>query len=103
MGCRLSLDDFGTGVASYSYLKSLPVDFLKIDGGFVESMLTSPLDRAMVESINQIAHVLGIETVAESVGSRELLAQVGDIGIDHAQGFFICHPQPLDEVCPLSD
>lgn len=95
IGCRLSLDDFGTGVASYSYLKALPVDFLKIDGGFVEAMSTSALDRAMVESINQISHVLGMETVAESVGTPELLHRVREIGVDNAQGYWIGAPRPL--------
>ncbi len=95
IGCRLSLDDFGTGVASYSYLKALPVDFLKIDGGFVEAMTTSALDRAMVESINQVSHVLGMETVAESVGTPDLLQRVREIGVDHAQGYWIGVPRPL--------
>ncbi len=95
IGCRLSLDDFGTGVASYSYLKALPVDFLKIDGGFVEAMATSALDRAMVESINQISHVLGMETVAESVGTPDLLHRVREIGVDNAQGYWIGAPRPL--------
>jgi diguanylate cyclase (GGDEF)-like protein/PAS domain S-box-containing protein len=99
IGCRLSLDDFGTGMASYAYLKSLSVEYLKIDGGFVEAMLSSPLDRAMVESINQISHVLGMQTVAESVGNPEILAQVKEIGIDHAQGFWIAHPQPMAATC----
>lgn len=99
IGCRLALDDFGTGMASYSYLKALPVEYLKIDGGFVEGMLTSRLDRAMVESINQIAHVLGIQTVAESVGSQEILDRVRDMGINHAQGFWISHPRPFEAVC----
>jgi EAL domain-containing protein (putative c-di-GMP-specific phosphodiesterase class I) len=99
IGCRLSLDDFGTGMASYSYLKALPVEYLKIDGGFVESMLSSDLDNAMVESINQISHVLGIQTIAESVGSREVLERVRAIGINHAQGFWIAHPQPFELAC----
>ncbi len=99
IGCRLSLDDFGTGVASYSYLKTLPVQYLKIDGGFVEGMGSSALDRAMVESINQISHVLGIETVAESVNGAEPFEDVRAMGIDHAQGFWVARPRPMLEVC----
>lgn len=99
IGCRLALDDFGTGMASYSYLKALPVEYLKIDGGFVEGILGSELDNAMVESINQISHVLGMQTVAESVGSQEILDRVRELGINHAQGFWIARPQPFDEVC----
>jgi len=99
IGCNLALDDFGTGVASYSYLKELPVNYLKVAGSFVESMVTSPLDRAMVESINQISHLLGVETVAENVDSRELFDQVRAIGVDHAQGFWVGMPRPLEEAC----
>lgn len=96
IGCRVALDDFGTGVASYSYLKALPVEYVKIAGGFVEAMAHSALDLAMVESINQISHVLGIQTVAESVQSAELLRRVGEIGVDYAQGFWIGEPRPFD-------
>jgi Amt family ammonium transporter len=102
IGCHLALDDFGTGVASYSYLKELPVNYLKVDGSFVEAMPASPLDRAMVESINQISHMLGLETIAESVGNRDLYDHVRAIGIDHAQGYWIGLPRPFDEVCGLA-
>ncbi len=98
LGCRLSLDDFGTGFASYGYLKELPVEYVKIAGGFVGGMMSSALDRAMVESINQISHVLGIRTVAESVESEELLGAVRALGIDYAQGYWIAMPRPIERV-----
>jgi len=97
IGCKLALDDFGTGVASYSYLKELPVHYIKVAGQFVESMLTSSLDSAMVESINQISHLMHMQSIAESVGSRELYDRVRAIGIDHAQGFWVGMPRPLEE------
>ena len=97
IGCKLALDDFGTGVASYSYLKELPVHYLKVAGQFVEAMLTSSLDSAMVESINQISHLMEMESIAESVGSRELYDRVRAIGVDHAQGFWVGMPRPLEE------
>ncbi len=99
IGCSIALDDFGTGVASYGYLKELPVNYLKVAGNFIEGIATSPLDRAMVESINQISHLMGVETIAENVGSRELYDQVRAIGVDHAQGYWIGLPRPLAETC----
>ena len=98
IGCKLALDDFGTGAASYGYLRDLPVHYLKIDGSFVEAMQTTALDRALVESINQISHLLGMETVAESVGDFETLGRLRDIGVDYVQGFWISRPQPVDNL-----
>ncbi len=98
IGCRLALDDFGTGHASYGYLRDLPVQYVKIDGSFVEAMATSDLDRCMVESINQISHVLGIQTVGESVGNSDALERIRAAGIDYGQGFFIARPKPIEEV-----
>ena len=94
-GFRFALDDFGTGMSSFAYLKSLPVDFLKIDGSFVRNMLNDPVDRAMVESINRIGHLMGLRTIAEYVESDQILEQLIDMGVDYAQGFGIVRPSPL--------
>ncbi len=94
-GFRFALDDFGTGMSSFAYLKSLPVDFLKIDGSFVRNMLNDPVDRAMVESINRIGHLMGLRTIAEYVESDQILEQLIDMGVDYAQGFGIVKPSPL--------
>ncbi len=95
IGCRFAIDDFGSGLASYGYLRDLPVDFLKISGDFVENLANSDLDRALVESINQIGKVLGIATVAEAVSSQAALEGVLTIGIDYAQGNWVGPPRPL--------
>ncbi len=94
-GFRFALDDFGTGMSSFAYLKSLPVDFLKIDGSFVKNMLNDPVDHAMVESINRIGHLMGLQTVAEYVESDQILQQLIELGVDYAQGFGIVKPSPL--------
>jgi diguanylate cyclase (GGDEF)-like protein/PAS domain S-box-containing protein len=94
-GVRFSLDDFGTGMSSYSYLKELPVSFLKIDGKFIKDIVTDPLDRAMVESINQVGHVMGIETIAEAVANAVVVQRLRDLGVDYAQGNWIGPPRPL--------
>jgi diguanylate cyclase (GGDEF)-like protein/PAS domain S-box-containing protein len=98
IGCRFSLDDFGSGLASYSHLKELPVSFLKIAGEFVEDIATSDIDRAVVESITQIARVLGIETVAERVASQAALEAVLTMGVDYAQGNWVGPPRPLGDL-----
>jgi Amt family ammonium transporter len=102
IGCKLALDDFGTGAASYGYLRDLPVHYLKIDGSFVEAMPTTALDRALVESINQISHLLGMETVAESVSDFETLGRLRDIGVDYVQGFWISRPQPVENLARVA-
>jgi EAL domain-containing protein (putative c-di-GMP-specific phosphodiesterase class I) len=94
-GCRFALDDFGTGVSNFSYLKNLPVDFLKIDGSFVKDMLSDPLDRAMVDAINQIGQVLGKQTIAEFVQCDATIDQLRRIGVDYAQGWYIGCARPL--------
>ncbi|MDB5394153.1 MAG: hypothetical protein JWM91_1659 [Rhodospirillales bacterium] len=95
-GHGLILDDFGTGLSSFNYLKQFPIDGLKIDGSFIRPMKGSPVDRVIVESINEIAHKLGIWTVAEFVENAETLQIVRAIGIDQAQGYAIGRPVPLD-------
>ncbi|HEV7504172.1 MAG TPA: EAL domain-containing protein [Thermoanaerobaculia bacterium] len=94
-GCRFILDDFGSGLSSFAYLRDLQVEFLKIDGEFVQNMMEDRVKRAMVESINQIGHVMGLITIAEWVENRETLDALTEMGIDYAQGYWLCRPQPL--------
>ena len=96
-GCRFALDDFGSGLASFGYLRSLPVDYLKIDGVFVRDCVTDPIDFAMVRSINDIAHVMGIKTIAEFVEDEKIAAKIRSLGVDYAQGYGICLPLSLDD------
>jgi EAL domain-containing protein (putative c-di-GMP-specific phosphodiesterase class I) len=92
IGCRFALDDFGSGFSSFSHLKFLSTDFIKIDGIFIRSILHDPIDRAIVSSIVQIAHSLGKQTVAEYVDNVEVLKVLAQAGIDNVQGFYICRP-----------
>ncbi len=94
-GCRFSLDDFGSGLSSFRYLKRLPIDFLKIDGEFVAHIVDDAVDRSVVRSIVQVGHSLGIQTVAEKVETAEVLALLVQIGVDYAQGYHIARPQPV--------
>ncbi|MGE3667790.1 MAG: EAL domain-containing protein, partial [Steroidobacteraceae bacterium] len=97
-GCRFSLDDFGSGLSSFRYLKTLPVDFLKIDGEFIANVAQDAVDRSMVEAISQVGRTLGIATVAERVETAAVLAELEKIGINFAQGFFLAKPQPIAEI-----
>lgn len=98
VGCRFSLDDFGSGMSSYGYLKGLPVDIVKIDGSFVKNMTVNSSDFAVVKSITDIAHVMNKQVVAEYVESAEVLDILRDLGVDFAQGYFIDKPGPLSRL-----
>lgn len=95
LGCCFALDGFGSGLSSFTYLKHLPVNFLKINGAFVKDMVHDPIDLAMVESINNIGHIMGIKTIAESVENKQILAKLKDIGVDFVQGYGVAKLQPF--------
>jgi Amt family ammonium transporter len=97
-GCEFALDDFGSGLSSFSYLKHLPVEYLKIDGAFVKEMLDNVIDDSMVDAINRIGHIMGLETIAEFVENSRVLDRLKDIGIDYAQGYGICRPYPIEQL-----
>ena len=94
-GCRFSLDDFGSGLSSFSYLKTLPIDFLKIDGQFVREIAEDPVSNAMVAAINQMSHAMGLKTIAEYVENTAIKTQLSSLGVDYGQGFGIARPRPL--------
>jgi diguanylate cyclase (GGDEF)-like protein/PAS domain S-box-containing protein len=97
LGCRFALDDFGTGLSSFGYLKHFPVDFLKIDGSFVRGILTDPIDREMVRSINEIGHLTGKQVVAEFAENQEIIEALRSLGVDYAQGYGIAQPSRLSK------
>jgi diguanylate cyclase (GGDEF)-like protein/PAS domain S-box-containing protein len=96
-GCHFALDDFGSGLSSFMYLKTLPVDYLKIDGQFVENVTRDRVDRSMIEAISQVGRAMGIHTIAERVESAEVLAELARLGIGFAQGFHIAEPRPTKD------
>jgi len=98
MGCKFALDDFGSGLSSFGYLKNLPVDYLKIDGMFVKDIVDDPIDHAMVKSINEIGHVMKMKTIAEHVENDEIKGMLREIGVDYAQGHGISMPVSFDEL-----
>lgn len=98
IGCKISLDDFGAGFSSFTYLKNFRVTFIKIDGSFIKNVAHHDLDMIIVGSMNEIAHHLGIKTIAESVESEEILKIITGIGVDYAQGDIITRPMPIEKI-----
>ncbi len=97
-GCFFALDDFGSGFSSFNYLKNLPVDFLKIDGIFVRDMDEDPVNRAMVQAINSLGQVIGLETIAEFVRNKDIIEHLRDINVDYLQGYEVGKPRPLSKL-----
>ncbi len=95
MGCRFSLDDFGTGLSSFAYLQNMDVDYLKIDGSFVSKIETDPISKTMVSAINQVGQAMGLKTIAEYVENESILAHLKHLGVDYAQGYALGKPQPF--------
>lgn len=98
LGCRFSLDDFGSGLASYGHLKHLPVDYIKIDGSFIRDVANDKADLAMVRSINEMGHLMGKKTIAEYVENDQIRALMAELGVDYVQGFGVEKPRPLDSL-----
>ena len=96
LGCRFALDDFGSGLSSFGYLRDLAVDYIKIDGCFVKGMADEPIDEAMVKSINDIGHLMGKQTIAEFVENNEVKQRLCDMGVNFGQGYGLGKPQPLE-------
>ncbi|MCK5664715.1 MAG: EAL domain-containing protein [Thiotrichaceae bacterium] len=96
-GFLFALDDFGTGMSSFAYLKNLPVDYLKIDGSFVKDIIDDPIDHAMVKSINDIGHIMGLKTIAEYVENEEIQNELIHMGVDYLQGYGLAKPEPCDK------
>jgi EAL domain-containing protein (putative c-di-GMP-specific phosphodiesterase class I) len=103
LGCKFSLDDFGSGLSSFTYLKNLPVDYLKIDGQFIRNVAADAVDESMVCTINQVGKAMGIETIAERVETREVLDKLSELGIEFAQGYFIARPTSVKTFEPWAD
>jgi diguanylate cyclase (GGDEF)-like protein/PAS domain S-box-containing protein len=100
LGCKFSLDDFGTGMSSFNYLKQFPVDYLKIDGSFVRGILNDPIDREMVRSINEIGRLTGKQVIAEFAENPEIIETLRQLGVDYAQGYGIAQPSRLSKNPP---
>jgi len=96
-GCKFALDDFGSGLSSFAYLKSLPVNYLKIDGSFVCDVSRDKIDRAMVESIQQVGSVMGLRTIAEHVEDEDTLKTLQEIGVDYVQGYYLGRPEAVED------
>ena len=95
LGCKFSLDDFGSGLSSFTYLKNLPVDYLKIDGQFVSNVVDDTVDESMVKAISAVGHAMGIETIAERVETKQVLDKLGTLGVEFAQGYYIARPSSI--------
>lgn len=98
LGCQFALDDFGSGLSSFGYLKNLPVSAIKIDGMFVRDIIDDPFDAEMVKAINDIGHVMQLETIAEFVENAEILSKLKAIGVDFVQGYHLGKPQSIDTI-----
>ncbi|MBT9568540.1 MAG: EAL domain-containing protein [Thiobacillus sp.] len=98
LGCRIALDDFGSGYSSYSYLRSLPLDYLKIDGTYIRNLLTDPTDQALTASMVDVAHALGLKVVAEYVDSEAVYVWLKNLGVDYVQGYWVHAPERLDDL-----
>lgn len=98
LGCKFSLDDFGTGVSSYGYLRSLDVDYLKIDGSFVKNIVNDEVAKTMVQSINQVGHTMNLEIIAEYVENQKIIDILREMGVDYGQGYGIGRPGPIEDV-----
>jgi EAL domain-containing protein (putative c-di-GMP-specific phosphodiesterase class I) len=103
LGCKFSLDDFGSGLSSFTYLKNLPVDYLKIDGQFISNVADDNVDESMVKAISQVGHAMGIETIAERVETKKVLEKLGSLGIEFAQGYYIARPTSVASFEPWGD
>jgi diguanylate cyclase (GGDEF)-like protein/PAS domain S-box-containing protein len=103
LGCKFALDDFGSGLSSFGYLKNLPVDYLKIDGMFVKDIVNDPIDHAMVKSINEIGHVMGMKTIAEFVENDDIKTMLKEIGVNYVQGYGIGMPISFDTLLSQLD
>ncbi len=100
LGCKFSLDDFGSGLSSFTYLKNLPVDYLKIDGQFVSNVVDDSVDESMVKAISEVGHAMGIETIAERVETKQVLDKLGLLGVQFAQGYYIARPSSVTSFEP---
>jgi EAL domain-containing protein (putative c-di-GMP-specific phosphodiesterase class I) len=98
MGCKFALDDFGSGLSSFGYLTSLPVDYIKIDGYFASEIINNPVNYSIIESVNHIGHVMGLQTIAESVENEAILKKLVECGVDYVQGYGIQRPRPAKEL-----
>ena len=98
LGCKFSLDDFGSGLSSFSYLQNIPVDYLKVDGAFVTDIDTNKINKAMVKSINEISHVMGMKTICEFVESKDVETILKEMNVDFAQGYYYAKPRPISHL-----
>ena len=103
LGCKFSLDDFGSGLSSFTYLKNLPVDYLKIDGQFIRNVVDDNVDESMVKAIREVGQAMGIETIAERVETRQVLEKLSSLGVEFAQGYYIARPASVESFEPWSD
>jgi diguanylate cyclase (GGDEF)-like protein/PAS domain S-box-containing protein len=103
LGCKFSLDDFGSGLSSFTYLKNLPVDYLKIDGQFIRNVAEDAVDESMVVAINQVGKAMGIETIAERVETKKVLDKLSELGVEFAQGYYIARPTSVQTFEPWAD